>query len=362
MRLSIAVLLLTSALYAQAPKPDPDVLVFTNGDRLAGQFVRSTGASVTFKSDMLGEIHVDWAKLKELHTAKKVAIIQKGVRVEKANEAAVPQGIIAMTDQKIQVIDSSQSIPVANAAYVVSEDEFQKAILSHPGFFAGWNGALTGGASLVQATQDSRTFTGSISLIRAIPAENWLDARNRTTANFSSSYGTVSQPGVPTLKTSIYHADVERDQYFSPRLFGFGQAAFDHNFSQGLDLQQTYGGGIGWSALKSANQTLDFKGSAAYVRQSFAVSTSNQNLIASTFSEAYVRKLKRVTFNETLSITPAWNNTKAYSALANAGLLFPVYKRFSLSLSTIDTYLNDPPPGFKQNSFQFITAISYQLR
>src|ERR1700676_3021334 len=87
--------MLSSMLRAQASNPEPDVLVFTNGDKLAGQFIRSTGASVTFKSDMLGEIHVDWTKLKELHTAKKVAVIQKGVRVDKANESTIPQGTIA---------------------------------------------------------------------------------------------------------------------------------------------------------------------------------------------------------------------------------------------------------------------------
>ena len=42
------------------------------------------------------------------------------------------------------------------------------------------------------------------------------------------------------MKTSIYHADAERDEYFSPAVFAFGQAQYDHNFSQGLDLQQTY--------------------------------------------------------------------------------------------------------------------------
>ena len=36
------------------------------------------------------------------------------------------------------------------------------------------------------------------------------------------------------MKTSIYHADGERDEYFTPHLYGLGAVAFDHNFSQGL--------------------------------------------------------------------------------------------------------------------------------
>ena len=95
--------------------------------------------------------------------------------------------------------------------------------------------------------------------------------------DFSDSYGKVTQPGTPEVKTSIFHADAERDEYFTSRVYALGSTAFDHNFSQGLDLQQIYGGGIGWSALHRANETLDFKGSMDYEKQEFQVSTQNQN-------------------------------------------------------------------------------------
>jgi len=59
-----------------------------------------------------------------------------------------------------------------------------------------------GGASLVEATQTSQTFTGSASFIRAVPTENWMDARNRTTLDLSASYGKLTQPNTPTLRTA----------------------------------------------------------------------------------------------------------------------------------------------------------------
>jgi hypothetical protein len=291
-------------------------------------------------------------------------VISKDARVNKANESTIPQGAVAVADQKIEVATvPPQSIPVGNAAYVVDEDAFQKAVLHNPGFFEAWNGSVTAGASLVEATQNSETFTGAINLIRAIPTENWLNARNRTTADFSASYGNVSQPGSTTIKTSIYHADAERDQYFSPRAYGFAQAAFDHNYSQGLDLQQMYGGGIGLTLLKNANQTLDLKGSVGYTDQQFEKASVNQTLFGSAFSETYLRKLPRgIVFNEKLTITPAWNNTNAYSGAASAGITLPAYKRLNVSLNTIDTFLNDPPPGFKKNSFQLTLGLTYALQ
>ena len=363
-----AFVLAVSAGFAQAPKADPDVLIFTNGDKLVGHLVSAAGGSVTFKSDMLGEIKVDWAKIKELHTSEKFAVIPKGVKVVHKNEAPIPQGTLAVADQKIEVGSTPpQTVPVGNVANLVPQEAFHKAVTDNHNFLHNWAGAITAGASLVQATQDSRTFTGAINLVRAVPPENWLDPRSKTLVDFTASYGTVSQPGSPTLKTEIYHGALERDEYFSPRAFGFGQADFDHNFSQGLDLQQSYSGGIGWSVIKSANETLDLKASMSYINQQFSQAAGapnlNQSLIGSTFGEAYMRKvIHGIVFTQKLAATPAWNNTNAYSGIASAGLALPAYKRLSVSLNATDAFINDPPVGFKKNSFQYTLGLTYSLR
>src|ERR1700722_14422843 len=75
-----------------AAKPEPDVLIFSNGDKLVGHLVSSPGGSVTFNSDMLGEIHADWAKIKELRSSTKFAVIRKGVKVRHKDESGIPQG------------------------------------------------------------------------------------------------------------------------------------------------------------------------------------------------------------------------------------------------------------------------------
>ena len=362
----------SATAYAQASgagsKPEPDVLVFTDGEKLIGQLVRAKGGSVTFKSDMAGEITVDWKKIQELRTSHPFAVIPKNVHLAKhVDTGQVPEGNLTMHDQKIEVQTAAgaapHAVPVADAGFVVGQPEFEKAINGEEGFFRDWGGTVTAGVSLVEATQKADTFTGSISLVRVEPSENWLNPSNRTLFDFSGSYGKVSQPGVPDIKTDIVHVDAERDEFFSARLFGFGQIALDHNFSQGLDLQQLYGGGLGWTAVKTGTQEFDLKASVDYIHQNFQISASNQSLVGSTFAEIYTRKLGHgVVFNEQISVLPAWNNSRAYSATGLASLSLPVHKRFSLAVSSLDTFLNDPPPGFKKNSFQFTTGLTYALR
>ena len=101
--LSIAV-----KLFAQAPKadskPGTDVLIFTDGEKLIGHLERATASSVVFKSDMAGEITVDWAKVQELQSPQKFAAIPKNVRLRHREDASkVPQGALTATAQKVEI-------------------------------------------------------------------------------------------------------------------------------------------------------------------------------------------------------------------------------------------------------------------
>ncbi len=131
-------------------------------------------------------------------------------------------------------------------------------------------------------------------------------------------------------KTDIFHADAEYDHYFSPRLYALADTAFDHNFSQGLQLQQIYGAGIGYTVFKQPLQQLDMKAEGHYEKQSLIGDIGNQNLIGATFGESYRRNLPlKLVFTESGTVDPAFNNTNAYSAQFFAALAVPAYKRLS---------------------------------
>ncbi|HUA91103.1 MAG TPA: DUF481 domain-containing protein [Terracidiphilus sp.] len=358
-----------------APSAAPDVLVLSNGDKLHGKFVSEVAGKVTFHTDSLGDVALTWDKIRELHTAQKFAVLNNTVKVHGKDVAnQIPVGTVDMSDQAIAVHAENAApvapIPVKNAQYVVDEATLRKQAFHEPNFFTGWNGAATAGATIVTATQDQYTFSGGVGLVRVVPAVDWLDRRNRTSADFNGSFGKITQSGAPSEKTAIFHADAERDEYFSPRMFGLAQTAFDHNFGQSLALQSVYGGGIGWTALKSPKHELDVKATIQYESQEFLTTpgsptSPNQNLIGSTFSASYAAHLKLLTLTQSLAYIPAYNTPRAYSADETDTLTFPTYKNFGFSVGTLDSYLNDPPlttPPTKRNSFQFTMGLTYAIK
>jgi len=375
-----------------APNPVPDVLVLSNGDTLHGKFVSETAGKVTFHSDPLGDVTLGWDKIKELHVSENFGVLDQRIATQsKKRNGQFPVGSFDVANQAVTVHTGNATapmpIPVKNAQYIIDSTVLDKEITHEPNFFRVWNGAATAGATLVSATDNQYTFTGAINLVRAIPTVTWLDTRNKTLFGFNESYGKITQPAYaypapppvtgtiqsPAVitKSSITHLGAERDEFFSPRVYVLAQLAFDHNYAQDLQLQQIYGGGFGWTVVKSPKQEFDLRGTAQYEKQQFlpTAGSVNQNLVGSTFSASYILHLKLLTYTQALSYIPAYNQPSAYSATETDTVAFPAYKNFSSSIGTIDSYLNNAPfvgtsttPPTKPNSFQFTMGVTYTIK
>jgi hypothetical protein len=376
-----------------AANPAPDTLVLSNGDTLHGKFVNEIAGKVTFHCEPLGDVSVTWDKIKELHTGQQFAVLDKNVKKRgKKAQLQIPEGAIDANTEAVTLQPQSgpalAPIPLKNAQFIMDAATLNKQINHEPGFFTGWNGAATAGAAVVASAENQYTVSGAISLVRVVPTVSWLDPRNRTSTDFSGSFGKLTQPGyvvaavppsttatyVPpqTTKSSITHFDAERDEYFSPRMFALAQAAFDHNYGLDLQLQQIYGGGVGWTVLKTPKRELDLRATVQYEKQQFMTGTSsdggtpNQNLIGSTFAANYLLHLKLFTLTQGVEFIPAYNQPSAYSASEADTFAFPAYKSLSFSMGTLDSFLNDPPEGAappaKRNSFQFTMGFTYAIK
>ena len=365
-------LLTCPAVYAQdKPAATPDVVIFKNGDQLTGKYERSVGSDIVFKSDAVGELTISMDKIKEVHSSGSYVVLKKD---EKITKEAKPSTTVAITTTDVkETSGAEQAVPAANVGYVVDAATYTKELTGKPGIFSGWNGSVTGGATVLQATNHGQTYTLGTSLIRTIPSVAYLPLRTRTTFNLLETYGKLTQPTVPqttpptpdaVAKTSIFHTDFEHDKYLSSRFYLLGGLAYDHNFSQGMQLQQIYGGGAGYTILLDAVQQLDAKADVHYEKQHYIqpTTTLDQNLIGSTFGENYRRTLPgKIALTESGTYIQSWNNTNAWSAIGSLGLALPVYHRLAVSVNLLDNYLNNPADGFNKNSLQFVTGVTYTL-
>jgi hypothetical protein len=351
--------------------PKPDVLVFTNGDQLTGKFEKGAGDSITFKSDMAGEITVPLAKIKELRASGNYALLRKDTKTPTTD---VKIGLLSYEDGNVVISEDGtavEKVPTKNVDFLIDQTTYHQQMTAKQGLLHGWKGGITGGATIVRSTQNGSTYTAAVNLVRSAPLVPYLPPKDRSIFMLTETYGKITSPVIPQTDppspdtvafTDIFQTTFEQDRYFSPRFYALGQVDFQHDSTQGLNLEQVYGGGVGWTAIKSPKQELDLKGQVQYEKETFQTDSDNENLIAATISEAYTRNLPRkIVFIENGSILPAFNDPNAYSANASAGLNLPVWKRFNLTFTATDNFLNNPSAGYKKNNVQFVTGITYTL-
>jgi Protein of unknown function, DUF481 len=351
--------------------PPPDIVVFQNGDQLTGTFERGTDDKIIFKSDIVGEVTISIDKIKELRSKGSFVLLRKD---EKVTRTTRQPGTVTVNDSTVTATLPSgtpESVPAKNLAFIVDSATYNKEITGNPGFFHGWNGSITGGATVLDATSFGQTLTAGISLIRDIPTVPYLPPRTRTTFNLLQTYGKLTQPTVPqttpptpdaVAKTNIFHTDFEHNKFLTPRFYLLGGLSYDHNYSQGLNFGQIYGVGVGWVAVQTPIQELDLKTDVHYQRQNFVPPTPNEDLIGSMFGADYKRTLPaKALFTASGTYLQSWNVLNAYTAIGAVGLALPVYHRFSLSMNLLNTYLNQPAIGYQRNSLQFVTGVTYTL-
>jgi len=162
------------AIHAQAKNDasaEPDVLVLANGDTLHGKLVKEVSGKVTFHTDAFGDMTLGWDKIKELHTGQKFAVMNEQQKTPSQETARrLPTGNLQVENQTVILQPENGAaappIPVKDAQYIMDAATLDKQVNHEPGFFSGWEGAATAGATIVSATQKQHTFSGAVGLAR----------------------------------------------------------------------------------------------------------------------------------------------------------------------------------------------------
>ena len=368
---------------AQAHKAGTDTITFINGDQLTGKLGKVVYGTVSFHSDVLGDLSIPLTKIKTMHTAEAFAAGSKQQHLTKKNVAEqLPTGKIALEGGTLKVLlpeGKVREFPAKDIGFMLDEPAFQRELHNESDFFYGWYGTATLGATLVKGTNSAQTYTGAVALVRAIPTIAGLPAGSKTILNLSGTYGLAKDPLIvsgddvfqtPSVtKTDILHGDLEYDKFFSPMVFGLTNGSADHNFGNGLQLQQSDGAGVGWGILRTPQNDLAVRAILQYEQQQFyngltsGLGTPTENLVSASIGETWSRTFPHnVKFNEYVTLNPTFNLVRAYSGVTGASFVFPVYKNLNFSVSTTDNYLGDPPEGFLRNTFQFTSGITYTLK
>jgi putative salt-induced outer membrane protein YdiY len=213
-----------------------DEVIFENGERLIGTFVRVEGKKLIFKSQIAGEISVDIAKIDEIHSEKLMEIILDDGTLLKGKTIKREEG--TFTVQKEQE---------------GSEQTFVKAdlyeIYPSPRPRVKWSGNISAGFKSSHGSSFSEDTNVDWSVLLRTKKHRFRQSGWLVVERSEDSDGDKVTTEENFTVLAIY------DYFFTKKIFGYWSERFKKDHIDDLDYRITsaWGGGYQWMETDRLN-------------------------------------------------------------------------------------------------------------
>ena len=355
----VAGLLLLWAIPALA-----DQVVLKNGDRLTGSIAKSDGKQLVIKTDYAGDVTVKFDAIQSLTSTGDLHVSLAGKTVVGPVTTSGDDVIVA-TKTAGPVEAPKASITTLRSP--AEEAAYEKSL--HPGLLEGWNGGLNLGLAVTRGNSETKNLNIAFNAARK-------GLHDKLTLYTNSIYATNDLPTAsPHTTANTIGGGARYDHDFAPRVFGFVNGDFYHDELQHLDLRSTFGGGLGWHAIKSDPTTLDLLAGVNYTHEGYSafilptpppagtvVAAVTHSLAGATLGDAFMHKIgKGTVITQSLFFYPDLSDTGQYRGTFNFGTVTKLNKWLGWQNSFGDIYVSNPPLGTKKNDLQISTGLNFSF-
>lgn len=341
-----------------------DLIVFVNGDRLTGQFVGATQSSVEFEGRFTGTLSFAWSDVKELTVTEATL----AVTIKSSLDINTPKNF-TVTEPVMENEGTDLVFRRGGAESLrVPLSQLDSATPQRP---ARWKGTLQSQDSIIGATQKQYQLGGALHITRATQDKRTFK-HQVTDINIQASFGESKNSGASPVRTALYDGLFQQNIFIRDNPSGayggpyvFVLTDFYHNLSLGMNIEQTYGGGVGWDR-QYGRHIFGFGADVRYVNENIYSPGKSLNLAGAGLGEhdSYTLpwpKKNPFTLFERITFVPAFNESHAFQARGIAGLDMPISGRFSVGVQDTDDYLRNAPANSNQNYSSVQLTLSYTI-
>ena len=339
-------LLLLFALPLSA-RDKSDVLVMRNGDRLTCEIKSLESGALSISLDYAaGTVSINWGKVdhvesKQLFLVKtQDGLVYSGGLATPATPGARPT--------KIEILEESNSKVTLEKTQVIHLEETDLS------FWRRFNGQL-GLSSIYNKGNQSAQYGLAADAI--YPRERW-SAGLYYNSSYSSSTGSTSVTRNETQATA---------QRLLPwnNWYYAGLADFLQSSEQGIQLQSTFGGGIGRYFKNTNNAVISVYSGLAWQNITYhehLVPTASEQVT----SALVVGKINLFRFDKTnldvvAMVLPALSEPGRVHTNLNASYYIKLWRKFTWNISFYGNWDNQPPPGFSSSDYGTSSGITYKF-
>jgi hypothetical protein len=339
-------LLLLFALPLSA-RDKSDVLVMRNGDRLTCEVKSLDADTLSISLDYAaGTISVEWGKVDHIES-KQLFLVKTQDGLVYSGSLSTP-ATPGARPTKIEVLEESTTRVELDKTHVIHMEETDLS------FWRRFNGEV-GLNSIYNKGNQSAQY--NLNADAAYPRERW-SAAIAYSSSFSSNTGSTS---VTRNESQISAERLLRwnNWYYA------GLADFLQSSEQGIQLQSTFGGGIGRYVKNTNNTMISVYSGIAWQNiayQEHLVPTTNQQVT----SALIVGKISLFRFDKTnlgvlATVLPALSDPGRIHTNLNVVYYIKLWSKFTWNISFYGNWDNHPPPGFSSSDYGTSSGITYRF-
>jgi len=322
-----------------------DVIVMNNGDRLTCE-IKGLKADVLYVSldYVIGTISLNWFKVDHIESNQLFVI--------KTQNGEVYSGKLSMpkTEEgrpvEIEVLESD------GEKIELHQDQVTKMDQSFQRWWDRFNGSVGLGAIYNKGNESTQyNFSSDVNY----PRERW-SASAAYNSNLSSNTG-ASTSSRNQIDASAQHLLPWNNWFYT------GFAGFLQSTEQGIDLQSTFGGGVGRYLKNDNHLAITVAGGFAFqriaYRQSIVAAPAEDVASAWLSSQAKLFHFDRTSLTVTASLLPALSDPGRVHFNLNTSYYIKIWSKFNFNVSFYGNWDSQPPPGFSGSDYGTSVGLNW---
>ena len=341
MPVAIARVLLGAALFtiALARVAAADEILFTNGDRLTGKILSGAGGKLTVKTDVVGTVTVDMARVKTFRTDAPVTL--------RVGETTLLNSVVSPgPDGTIQ----AGVAPEAPQRAILLSDIVQ---INPPP--PRWRGSVA--VSGLATTGNSETLSVGVAANAARRAEH-----DRISLAGGYYYGRQTDPNTDAEVTTVNYAFGfgKYDYFFTRQFYGFGAVRAERDEIADLRLRFTPSVGAGRQWYEGPLFNLSTEGGLAWVYELYSRHRSDDHFSARIAYHVDWRPAQPILLFHNMEWLPSLEDPLGdYNLNADAGLRATILGNFFSEFKVEFRYDATPAAGNRKDDLRYLLSLGW---
>lgn len=299
-----------------------------NGDRISGEVIEATEASITLQTEGLGVVTIDRAFLQE---------------PEEPEEHAIPDPPTAPSDP------IASTNPAASATHPISSVESPAIKIPKA-----WTGSISAGINAREGNTSNQSASARFGVSRKKDADELS-----LTGDF---YFAASEKRMTAMKMM---GGTRYDHYFEKNNHGwYGLGRFEADQDRFADINQRLvpAAGPGYAFYNLEDFKLKIEMAGGFAQTNFRDNTANRFegiLLPRLLFESRIYGQTR--FIQDVNVYYSLSESEGYRVRSESTVEAPFLDRIKVRLSLIDDYNSNPSIGSERNDIRIISSVAYYL-